>query len=169
MSQVGSKANIAGWNGWTRIESMYFSYWTWGYSIAAQNLFGCDAPPSGWPAAREKLPWEKVCKPQHVQPRGNGRFCLVGESFITGWWFQTGKNWVKIPILTNIFQRGWFNHQLDKDFLGKKHTQTFKTPGRFPFHVHLMTFPKKNTSDSLGFLADLFDGFSEAHISHLRS
>ena len=23
----------------------------------------------------------------------------------------------KIPILTNIFQRGWFNHQLEGDFL----------------------------------------------------
>ena len=35
---------------------------------------------------------------------------------LSSWWFQIfcifTPIWGKIPILTSIFQRGWFNHQL---------------------------------------------------------
>ena len=41
-------------------------------------------------------------------------------SYKTTWWFQkflmfTPKFGEMIPILTNIFQMGWFNHQPEKD------------------------------------------------------
>ena len=36
---------------------------------------------------------------------------------MTGWWFKIlsifTPNWGRFPILTNIFQRGWFNHQFN--------------------------------------------------------
>ena len=38
----------------------------------------------------------------------------------TGWWFQIflifiAKSGEDEPILTNVFQMGWFNHQPEKD------------------------------------------------------
>ena len=54
---------------------------------------------------------------------GTGAFWVTfirlfsGGNTISGWWFQiifyVHPYLGKIPILTNIFQRGWFNHQLD--------------------------------------------------------
>ena len=46
----------------------------------------------------------------------------------TGWWFQiflvlfSPQELGKIPIVTNIVQLGWFNHQLDKDYQSSDET-----------------------------------------------
>ena len=41
---------------------------------------------------------------------------LSGGRIFASWWFQIffifPPTWEKIPILTHIFQVGWFNHQL---------------------------------------------------------
>ena len=61
---------------------------------------------------------------------------LVSLQKETRWWFQIcffTTLWGKITILTNIFQMGWFNHQLDMLFIGPLTTIS----GFIPSYTHL--------------------------------
>ena len=50
-----------------------------------------------------------------------GRWEVLGGNWICRWWFSTHFSSLPLPgdddpIFTNIFQMGWFNHQLDSVF-----------------------------------------------------
>ena len=66
------------------------------------------------------------------------RFSMQGEKKKAGWWqlkyvLFSPRKLGKIPILTNIFQMGWFNHQPER-FGGKKTCSVKKHMKRVGIH-----------------------------------
>ena len=65
---------------------------------------------------------KKQPKSDQVAQRGDktGR---KNDKSTNRWWFQTClifiPTWGRLPFLTNIFQMGWFNHQLDSSIFIK--------------------------------------------------
>ena len=81
----------------------------------------------------------------------------------TGWWFQIflifiAKSGEDEPILTNVFQMGWFNHQPEKDtwvvffcMQKKREHLDFGIPKNPVFSSHMAFEPVKSCMEPFTF------------------